>query len=253
MFTGANTDRAWKLIGRDDPYFGVLTGPEYRRDRLTEQALQSFFHSGACHVQQLLDDIRTHLDSEFCPRRALDFGCGVGRLVVNLGKCCTEVLGLDVSDGMLAEARANCARVGLPNVTIARADDGLSGAEGQFNLIHSYLVFQHIPVARGEKILARMLELLEPGGVVAWQFVIARDCSPYRKAVTWLKTYVPLANAVSNLLQGEPWSWPMMQMNRYDLSRVLHLLHQHGCDSHFARTGKDGQYIYAFLLAQKHG
>ena len=46
----------------------------------------------------------------------LDLGCGIGRLAVALAPCCRSVLGLDVSDGMVAEARRRCGS--LPNVRI---------------------------------------------------------------------------------------------------------------------------------------
>lgn len=251
MLTGANSDRAWQQIGRDDPYFGVLTHPRYRRGQLDEQARLDFFRSGQDHVEQLLSDIRTHLDPRFEPRRALDFGCGVGRLAVALARQAHEVVAVDVAEAMLAETRANCERQGLRNVRLVRSDDALSDAPGPFDLIHSYLVFQHIPVRRGEKLLAQMAQRLAPGGVAAWQFVIGRECSSWRRAITWAKVHVPAVTGVCNLAAGLSWSEPMMQMNRYDLSRVLHLLYANGCTRLFARTGRDGEYVYSFLMAQK--
>lgn len=46
----------------------------------------------------------------------LDLGCGIGRLAIALAPRCRSVLGLDVSAGMVAEARARCAP--LANVRI---------------------------------------------------------------------------------------------------------------------------------------
>ncbi len=46
----------------------------------------------------------------------LDLGCGIGRLAVELAPRCRSVLGLDVSAGMVAEARRRCGH--LPGVRI---------------------------------------------------------------------------------------------------------------------------------------
>ena len=46
----------------------------------------------------------------------LDLGCGIGRLAIALAPRCRSVLGLDVSAGMVAEARRRCAH--LPGVRI---------------------------------------------------------------------------------------------------------------------------------------
>ncbi len=46
----------------------------------------------------------------------LDLGCGIGRLAVALAPRCRSVLGLDVSAGMVAEARRRCAH--LPGVRV---------------------------------------------------------------------------------------------------------------------------------------
>ncbi len=49
-------------------------------------------------------------DASAAPRAdVLDLGCGIGRLAIALAPRCRSVLGLDVSAGMVAEARRRCA------------------------------------------------------------------------------------------------------------------------------------------------
>src|SRR5262249_5509640 len=101
------TDQAWEYFGRTEPYFGVLTQPAYQMGQLSEAARIEFFESGRRYVEFALEVARNHLDPTFRPARALDFGCGVGRLAIPLARVCESVIGVDVSDAMLTEARKN--------------------------------------------------------------------------------------------------------------------------------------------------
>ena len=147
-----NTDSEWERWGSSDPYFGVLTNARFRRQNLNQDSINEFFESGAHDIHRVLERCRFHIDPSFSPARALDFGCGVGRLVVPLAKIADHVVGLDVSESMLTEARQNCERYGVGNVTLLKSNDNLSALEGLFDLVHSYIVFQHIPPERGKRI-----------------------------------------------------------------------------------------------------
>jgi ubiquinone/menaquinone biosynthesis C-methylase UbiE len=57
--------------------------------------------------------------------RVLEVGCGTGRNLSPLRQAvgaAGQVYGVDLSEGMLAEARELCAQAGWPNVTLIRAD-----------------------------------------------------------------------------------------------------------------------------------
>src|SRR5882762_1792622 len=99
----SNSD--WERFGRDEPYFGVLLDEKFRLRNLTPQALEEFFASGEAHVERVFRTIVRHLDPDFAPATALEFGCGVGRVLVPLARRCPSVVGVDVSASMLAEAR----------------------------------------------------------------------------------------------------------------------------------------------------
>ena len=79
-----STDADWDKWGEIDPYYGVLSSDEYRQDNLNEDSRTKFFRSGAEYIDRTLHNVRNHLDTGFQPERCLDFGCGVGRLVIPL-------------------------------------------------------------------------------------------------------------------------------------------------------------------------
>ncbi len=229
------TDRLWEQLGRDDPYYGVLTADQFRSDRLTAADKEEFFRSGVEYVDAVLATVRRHIDPAFQVGRALDFGCGVARIVVPLAAIASEVTGVDISESMLAEARRNCEARGLRNVRLVKSDDALSALTGAYRFIHSFIVFQHIPVARGEKIFARLVDLLEDGGVGVLHVTYAK-----RDTVAWkalLRKHLPGLQTFANAARGR------MQMNPYRLNRLFSILQAAGvAESHVQLTDHGGEH-----------
>lgn len=220
---GDKTDRDWERFGATDPYYGVITHEKYRKGRLTDESRAEFFRSGEAHVEELFGVIRRRIEPSFSPKRALDFGCGVGRVILPLAGCVEHVVGADVSESMLAEARRNCEDRAVRNVTLAKSDDDLSSITGTFDFIHSVIVFQHIPVRRGERIFDGLLERLEEGGVGVVHFTYAKSYRP-RRILPWVKRHVPFVREVINLIRGRRYDAPEMQMNDHDLNALFRLL-----------------------------
>ena len=209
------TDDHWRRWGRHDPYFAVLSDPRFR-GRPRADVLSDFFATGEAHVARVLEAIRSHVDPDFQPRSALDFGCGVGRTTLPLARVCPTV-GVDVSEAMLEEARRNAAANGLP-ATFTH------DITGEHDLIHSVLVFQHIPTERGLAIARRLLACLRPRGVAVLHFVFKADKHPLTVFANRLRYRIPAVQYATNLLRGRPVSDPPMQMNVYPLERVLEIL-----------------------------
>ena len=76
------TDKDWERWGATDPYFGVISSDRFRKEGLDQAAKNEFFATGSEHVERVYRLIEEHFDQTFNPKAALDFGCGVGRLVV---------------------------------------------------------------------------------------------------------------------------------------------------------------------------
>jgi len=248
-----DTDKTWKYYGETDPYYGVLTQPDFKSDRLTDEGRQEFFASGKRYIELVLQVVRDHLDPSFKPTRALDFGCGVGRLALPLAEVCESVVGVDVSDAMLAEARANAVRLNASNATFVPSDDGLTRVEGTFDLLNSLIVFQHIPPPRGEAIVSQLVGRLRQGGVGALQFTYGFESGVARSREMLVQAYksIPYLWNARNLAKGRPFEEPMMQMNQYNVNRLLRILQEGGCHlvhMRFTETGSFGQKFYGVII-----
>ena len=81
-----NTDKNWEYYGKKSPYYGVLTHDDYRTENLSGDTVDNFFKSGDEYINYVANTIHHHISKEFSPKKVLDFGCGVGRLLIPLAK-----------------------------------------------------------------------------------------------------------------------------------------------------------------------
>ncbi|MFM7350558.1 MAG: class I SAM-dependent methyltransferase [Erythrobacter sp.] len=242
----ADSDDNWRLWGERDPYYGVLTDPRFRRDRIADNR-ELFFFEGQAYVAHWLAELERCFGP--VPRgRALDFGCGVGRLTIPLSDHFASVTGLDISEGMLDEARRNSAGRAIEYLL---SDDALSRAEGTFDLVTSVIVLQHIPVARGMAILSRLLARVGPGGGCLIQVATKRHEGPWGRLRYAIRHRVPGGQTITNLLGGRAPGTPVMEMNAYPLEDVLALFREHGLADTLVRHERDSSSDSATILARR--
>jgi SAM-dependent methyltransferase len=100
-------------------------------------------------------------------RSAADFACGTGRILEFLGRHFPSPVGIDISPGMLALARARCPRAVLILGDVTTTPDL---APGPFDLITAFRFFLNAEPSLRSQVLAWMGKSLRPGGVVVANF-----------------------------------------------------------------------------------
>jgi SAM-dependent methyltransferase len=152
----------WDDRAREDPYYYVDNRLAYG-----EPDLDVFWRGG----EEVLDGVHARLGVEVTSDQdVVEIGCGVGRLTRALAGRAASVRALDVSGRMLAEARAQ--NPDLENVEWILGDGTSLApiADASADVVHSYVVFQHIPDP--EITLGYVREIgrvLRPGGWAAFQ------------------------------------------------------------------------------------
>lgn len=248
---GLNSDDQWESYGQRDPYYGVLTTDRFRNDRLDAASRAEFFESGEKHIDYVMKTIRSVYAPEFRPRRVLDFGAGVGRCTIPFAKIADEVVAVDVSPSMLREAERNCTERSLRNVRFVGSDDTLSAVTGKFDIVHGFMVFQHIPSARGRAILARMLDLVADGGIIVVDLLYHRSEPALLRALGQLRKHFAPLHYLGNKLHGKPWRMPLMEKNLYSLNEYVFAAQTRGCHKlHVAPFGRGAEHV-ALVVAQK--
>ncbi|MCO6500411.1 MAG: class I SAM-dependent methyltransferase [Vicingus serpentipes] len=247
-----NSDKAWKLYGKKNPYYGVLAHDEFLDKNLSEENLNQFFETGFSDVEHLFEMLHKNFGDSYKPKTAIDFGCGTGRLVIPLAKRIDKVVGLDISEQMLTEAKKNAEKFGLKNISFYLSDNNLSEISDQkFDLIHSYIVLQHINIKRGEKLIQSMINLLNPNGVGVLQMTYYSNKTKIEKIINFFRYRIPLFNNVLNLFRGKPFDLPLMQMNAYNMNNVLFILQKAGITHTQVIFTNHGGYYGLTLLFQK--
>lgn len=156
--------RDWNERAREDAHFYVAFG---RRDQDPEE----FFATAAEVVKGLEWELK-----RFGPGanrrtwRALEIGCGPGRLMRPMSRVFGEIHGVDVSDEMIRRARGNLNGIPHAHPHHTSGADLAPFADESFDFVYSYAVFQHIP---SRKVVMQYLReayrVLKPGGILRAQ------------------------------------------------------------------------------------
>lgn len=153
----------WDRRAQDDASYYVAFG---RRQQSREE-----FFSSAADVLRTLRAEYPRLPADPSEMRALEIGCGPGRLLLPLSEEFRQVDGVDVSAEMVELARRNLSDRPNAHAHVASGSDLAGFADASIGFVYSYAVFQHIPSREVVwSYLRDAVRVLQPGGVLKCQF-----------------------------------------------------------------------------------
>lgn len=209
----------WDLFGTRDPLWAILTHPGKKN---AGWDTQEFFDTGIWEVDAALQYVES-LQPLAAKRRALDFGCGVGRLTQALGRHFEEVVGVDISPSMIALAQ-QYNRFGERCKYVLNERSDLSVFPGgTFDFIYSSITLQHMPPRYSRRYISEFLRVLAPGGALLFQLT-----SEIRKSSSTL-----IGRGLHKLYHRVLWDFlqprqPLMGMYGVPRNKVERLLARHG-------------------------
>ncbi len=144
--------------------------------RLFDAVSNSYDDVGVYFFGPIADELVSHL----APTRGeslLDIGCGKGQVLIRAAEQVGDgarLMGIDVSPGMLAQARSILDEAGLSRVELREIDaQDLQLADGHFDIVASSLVLFFIPDPL--RALRSWRTVLNPGGRIGITTFGARD------------------------------------------------------------------------------
>lgn len=147
-------------IGLEDPFFGTVGN--------RKKDLESYFEHGHQQVVEILSNAQK-LGINLASGRALDFGCGIGRVTRALAEQFDDVYGLDISPSMIALANDYNADPTKCHFRLHCDYQLKLFADDFFDLILGINVFRYISPALSEAYLREFIRVIKPGGLVYFE------------------------------------------------------------------------------------
>jgi 2-polyprenyl-3-methyl-5-hydroxy-6-metoxy-1,4-benzoquinol methylase len=156
----------WNELAELDPCWSIISerGKQYGNWNAS-----TFFVTG----ERQLEGVMSHADHLGYPAkrlRALDFGCGIGRMTRAFAAHFDQVYGVDVSEGMIKLARQSNASFANCRFLVSAEAELNMFASNEFDMIYSWQVLQNMRnQAVALSIIKECVRVLRPNGLLAFQ------------------------------------------------------------------------------------
>jgi ubiquinone/menaquinone biosynthesis C-methylase UbiE len=213
--------KQWSILGEADPLWAILTVPDKQGGKWETE---EFFESGRAEVRQLLDYCAS-LNIIFAKHRALDFGCGVGRLTQALAEHFDEVVGIDIADSMVKHAASYNRYPVTCRYLVNSTPDLRQIPDQSVDMVYSNKTLQHMEPNIGKGYIREFFRVARRGGPVIFQMA-SQPKSPLRDRIKKCLPR-PLVNLSWRLRTG---SAAAMEMYWVAKEEMIEFLHSVGAD-----------------------
>jgi 2-polyprenyl-3-methyl-5-hydroxy-6-metoxy-1,4-benzoquinol methylase len=170
----AEVERNWNEFGKRDPLWAILTDKTKKNNQWD---LAEFFATGERELEQVLKTVRS-LAPALSRGKALDFGCGVGRLTQAMGREFDECHGVDIAESMVEQARHYNRHGDKCHYHVNRQTNLKLFADNTFDFIYTNIVLQHNRPENSRRFIQDFLRILAPDGLLVFQMpseLVTRD------------------------------------------------------------------------------
>jgi len=160
-----NLREHWNRLGRADPLWATLALPSKKGNKWK---VEDFFETGRAEVDSIVAYIKS-LGANLQHGKALDFGCGVGRLTQSLARYFDQVYGVDIAESMVELAKKHNRHPEKCKYMVNEVNDLSLFPNDTFDLIYTTLTLQHIEPKYTWNYLKEFLRVLDPHGLLIFQ------------------------------------------------------------------------------------
>jgi SAM-dependent methyltransferase len=160
-----DVQNTYEVYGKEDPLYAVLSRKDAKDNKWD---VDEFFASGRSEIAAAMEHL-SKLTVSVNKGRAMDFGCGVGRLTQALCEEFEGAVGIDISYSMIESAEKHnrfgdrCQYLVNTTADLARLDDV------SFDFVYSNISLQHSPPEASSNYIAEFFRILRPAGVALFQ------------------------------------------------------------------------------------
>ena len=110
--------------------------------------------------------------------RALEIGCGIGRILQPMAAHFDSVCGVDVSGEMIAQSKKWLRDVANVETHENSGVDLEQFSSSEFDVVYSYIAFQHMPRPVFQNYLHQVHRVLRGSGLLVFQMYLGASCEP---------------------------------------------------------------------------
>jgi SAM-dependent methyltransferase len=154
---------AWEDLAGRDALSAILTDDSKTGGKWD---VAEFMATGDAEIATVMSHLAAIRHLPDFTGRALDFGCGVGRLTQALARRFASCVGVDISQQMIQQADSlnqypHCRY-------IASSTERLPFDDASFSFLYSNIVLQHVPRPLAKNYLREFVRVLAPSGVLVF-------------------------------------------------------------------------------------
>ena len=207
--------RNWDQFGEIDPLWAIVTAKDKKDNKWDEK---EFFTTGKLLMEQTIKEAR-QINPSLKFSKALDFGCGVGRLTLPMSDYFEEIIGVDIAPSMIRLAekyktKENCNFIfnDKPNLRIFNNES--------FDFIVSFITLQHIAPRYSKKYIKEFARILKPGGMMFFNLPSGLIVYPKKRTIKEIFSI----NNIKRKLGFFRSKKPIMEMHYINENEIIHLL-----------------------------
>jgi len=157
--------KTFEEYGKKDPLYAVLSRKDSKGNNWD---VNEFMATGRAEIADAFARL-AKLGVKVNRGRALDFGCGVGRLTQALCEKFDETVGVDISYSMIDVAKSYNGFGERCRYIVNTTDDLAQLDDESFDFVYSNITLQHSPPEASSKYIGEFFRVLRPGGTALFQ------------------------------------------------------------------------------------
>jgi ubiquinone/menaquinone biosynthesis C-methylase UbiE len=159
----------WESLAKSDPLWAILSVPNKKGNKWD---INDFLATGKQEIDGLINYMKNAYRFQNW-HRALDFGCGIGRLTLPLAQYFDHVVGIDISDTMISMAQdllnKSDSTIREKIEYVLNKSNTLPFEDSTFDLVYSKIVLQHLHKNDALLYISEFVRILKKDGLAIFQ------------------------------------------------------------------------------------
>ena len=206
----------WDKFGILNPQWAVLNKEGEKMN------LSQFFKTGEKEIRNIINYLSKN-QIKLNKGKALDFGCGMGRLTQALTPYFKKVYGVDISPSMIELSKKNNKYPKKCEFILNETDNLTIFEKNSFDFIYTVLVLQHMEPKFFLKYIKEFLHILKPNGILIFQL-------PSKRKLSW-QTVIEIIfpKKFIHFMKKKVYG-AIMEMHTYDKDKMIEFLNKNKGD-----------------------